>query len=172
MAVSQIQLTQSMGRMESYLRMLVLPQLEALKPLGIGESEPIGKEYKELRGIMGHYINVKQHFDVVPADRLAAGMVSQHLIVKEDGVVILDKPGCTFDLTTGVETEPLPTYWAEVGKAITHSVTYADAAGVETTAFTQDTVQEDNFTSPVLGPVNIGVSEQIGEVDSPTRPTT
>lgn len=173
MPVSQIELTRSMSRIESLLRMFVLPQLQALAPTSLGESEQIDSELsKEVRGTMGHFINVKQHFDPVPADRITAGIVKQHLVVTEDGVEILNKNDIGFDPSTGIEVEPLPTYWAEVGKAIKRTLTYVDAAGVETPPFVQDTTQEDNFTSPVLGPVNIGAEEQIGEVDADTRPTT
>ena len=177
MPVSQIELSRSLARIEYLLRLQVLPQLKVLSPTGIGEEEQIDSNLAmEVRGRMAHFMKVRQHLETVPAEVIAAGVTEQKVVIKEDGIDILTK-NCGFDPQTGEEPpdDQLPVYWAEVGKTITKAVSYLLPGGLETPVYTQDNVQEDNYTAPappVPGPNNIGPEEQIDEVEADTRPTT
>lgn len=135
----------------------------SVHPDGLGVRESTDEKDEN----MAHFIKVVQHCKPVP---IGKGIVQQDVTIQEEGTVLFSGQ-VAFDSNTGEEIAPLPTTWNEVGKTITASVQWTRDDGTTSEVWSEEYVQEDNFTGPMPNPDDLGPTDQIDERESDERPT-
>lgn len=117
---------------------------------------------------MTHYIRNRQHMAPVPLGR---GIAKQELRVSVGEEELVPWTEVSFNAETGEEIPPLPEYWAAVDEQVTLEVRYTSVDGAVSEAFMESYMQVDNYTPPAPAPSDLGVTEQVDELESETRPT-